>query len=455
MKRSLVDFTTAVNGTLRGADAPFTGVTTDSRACLAGELFVALRGERFDGHEFVAAAAERGIAGAVVERYLDIAVPQILVTNTLVALQMAAAAWRRNFTIPVVGVAGSNGKTTTKEMVAAILGQLGPCLATKGTLNNHIGVPMTLLGLKGEHRSAVIEIGANHPGEVADLTAIAKPSIGIVTNAGAEHLEGFGSLEGAARAEGELFAGLDAAAIAVMNADDPFLQLWTGMSAAATSLRFGERLDSEFRLLLEPAVFGDFGERQLFSMTTPQGEITVNLGLAGRHNVQNALAASAAAYAAGCTPAQIVAGLNSVRPVKGRLEIKRAHSGGCVIDDSYNANPSSLQAGLSVLSQVSGERWLVLGNMGELGAVAIEAHRSAGEEARRAGVTKLFALGDLAAEAAAVFGDGAEVFSDCSLLGERLRDSVTEHVTVLVKGSRVNRLERVIETLVNSAATGV
>jgi len=455
MKRTLADFAEAVDGVLRGRDSAFTNVTSDSRACAAGELFVALRGERFDGHDFVATAAERGVSGAVVERYLDVAIPQILVSDVLNALQAAAAQWRRNFNCPVVGVAGSNGKTTTKEMVAAILSQRGPCLATRGTLNNHIGVPMTLLGLTEQHRSAVIEIGANHPGEVAALTAMASPSIGLVTNAGAEHLEGFGSLEGAALAEGEMFAGLDSGAVAVMNADDHYFSLWTSMNRAGTTLRFGESHGAEFRLLLEPAVFGDAGERQMFSMMTPDGEVAINLGLAGRHNVQNALAAGAAAFAAGCTPAQIVAGLNSVRPVKGRLEVKASRDGGCVIDDSYNANPSSLQAGLAVLAQSQDERWLVLGNMAELGDSARDAHRAAGEDARRAGVTRLFALGDLASDAADVFGSGAEVFSDCEALAARLKGSVVEGVTVLIKGSRVNRLERVVESLVNSAKTGV
>jgi len=455
MKRTLADFAEAVDGVLRGRDSAFTNVTSDSRACAAGELFVALRGERFDGHDFVAAAAARGVSGAVVERYLDVAIPQILVSDVLNALQAAAAQWRRNFNCPVVGVAGSNGKTTTKEMVAAILSQRGLCLATRGTLNNHIGVPMTLLGLTEQHRSAVIEIGANHPGEVAALTAMASPSIGLVTNAGAEHLEGFGSLEGAALAEGEMFAGLDSGAVAVMNADDHYFPLWTSMNRAGTTLRFGESHGAEFRLLLEPAVFGDAGERQMFSMMTPDGEVAINLGLAGRHNVQNALAAGAAAFAAGCTPAQIVAGLNSVRPVKGRLEVKASRDGGCVIDDSYNANPSSLQAGLAVLAQSQDERWLVLGNMAELGDSARDAHRAAGEDARRAGVTRLFALGDLASDAADVFGSGAEVFSDCEALAARLKGSVVEGVTVLIKGSRVNRLERVVESLVNSAKTGV
>jgi UDP-N-acetylmuramoyl-tripeptide--D-alanyl-D-alanine ligase len=455
MKQTLSDFALAMSGALHGEDAAFHGVTSDSRSCGAGELFFALSGERFDGHDYVTAAAERGVAGVVVNRFLDVSVPQILVSDVLIALQTAAAKWRRSFQIPVVGVAGSNGKTTTKEMVAAVLGHLGPCLSTKGTLNNHIGVPMTLLQLTEQHRSAVIEIGANHPGEVAALTAIAAPTIGLVTNAGAEHLEGFGSLEGAARAEGEMFAGLDSGAVAVMNADDDYFPLWTSMNRAGTTLRFGESREAEFRLLLEPAVFGDAGERQMFSMATPGGDIAVNLGLAGRHNIQNALAAGAAAFAAGCTPGQIAAGLNSVRPVKGRLEVKTSRDGGCVIDDSYNANPSSLQAGLTVLAETPSERWLVLGNMAELGASARQAHLAAGEEARRAGVTKLFALGDLAVAAADSFGAGAEVFADCDALVARLNGAVVQGVTVLVKGSRVNRLERVVDSLVNSAKTGV
>lgn len=455
MKRTLNDFAVAMNGALVGDDALFGAVSIDSRSCSKGELFIALSGENFDGHDYVSAAVERGAVGVVVQRLTNVSVPQILVSDTLQALQQAGAAWRQLFAIPVVGVAGSNGKTTTKEMIASVLSALGPCLATKGTLNNHIGVPLTLLSIDSEHATAVIEIGANHPGEVASLVALVQPTVGVVTNAGAEHLEGFGSLAGAAHAEGELYAGMAAAAIAVMNFDDEFLHLWQKMNRADTVIGFGSHPSADCRPVSAIKAQGAAGERQSFTLQTPAGQVLVQLSLAGRHNVQNALAAAAVAHAVGVTPERISAGLAAMRAVKGRLEVKRAAAGGYVIDDSYNANPSSLEAGLQVLAGAAGKRWVVLGNMAELGAAAVEAHRDAGRSAKKAGATRLFAIGDLAAEAAATFGEGSEVFFDCASLVDRVRSHVCADVTVLVKGSRVNRLERVVEALVTELTPGV
>jgi len=447
MKRSLAHFAGAMRGRLQGADAAFGAVSTDSRTLAAGELFVALAGPSFDGHDFVAAAAARGAAGAVVARPLPVAVPQIVVDDTLRALQRAAEAWRRQFAIPVVAVAGSNGKTTTKELIATVLAGRGPCHATRGTLNNHIGVPLTLLALDERHASAVIEIGANHPGEVAELVVLARPTVGIVTNAGAEHLEGFGSLEGVARAEGELYAGLEPGATAIINADDAFAPLWQSMSGAARRLSFGRGPGADFRVAGAVRAEGPAGQTQRFELATPDGEVAVRLGLAGRHNVLNALGAAAAAHAAGADLATIAAGLGRMRPVRGRLEVKAAANGACLIDDSYNANPSSLSAGLDVLGAAPGERWLVLGDMAELGAAAREAHLSAGREARAAGVTRLFAVGALTGDAVAEFGAGAEWFADGAALAARVAPLLRAGVTVLVKGSRLNRLERVVDAL--------
>jgi UDP-N-acetylmuramoyl-tripeptide--D-alanyl-D-alanine ligase len=447
MKRSLADFAAAMHGRLQGADAAFGAVSTDSRTVARGELFVALAGPNFDGHDFVAAAAARGAAAAVVTRPLPVDVPQIVVGDTLQALQRAATAWRLQFSVPVVAVAGSNGKTTTKELIATVLMGRGPCLATRGTLNNHIGVPLTLLGLEPRHATAVIEIGANHPGEVAELVAFARPTVGIVTNAGAEHLEGFGSLEGVARAEGELFAGLGREATAVVNADDAYAALWHSMSGAARRLSFGRSHDADFRVAGAVRTEGPAGALQEFELVTPAGTASVRLGLAGAHNVLNALGAAAAAHAAGADLATIAAGLGRMRPVRGRLEVQAAVNGAVLIDDSYNANPSSLSAGLGVLGATAGERWLVLGDMAELGAATHEAHVSAGREARGAGVSRLFAVGELTGDAVAAFGAGAEWFADASALATRVAPLLHPGVTVLVKGSRLNRLERVVEAL--------
>lgn len=454
MNRSLSHYAAAMRGTLEGDDASFSAVSTDSRTLAAGELFVALSGPNFDGHAFVEAAAARGAAGVVVTRRVDVPIAQIVVDDTLKALQRAAAAWRMQFPIPVVAVAGSNGKTTTKEMLATILAGSGLCLATRGTLNNHIGVPLTLLGLDRQHASAVIEVGANHPGEVAALVPLVQPTVGVVTNAGAEHLEGFGSLDGVARAEGEMFAGLQSGATAIINADDPYASLWREMNAANDVLNFGEAPDADVRLAGAVRTSGVAGSLQEFEIATPAGTVAVALPLAGRHNVQNALAAAAAAYAAGVDPARIAAGLSRASAVKGRLEVKHAAAGATLIDDSYNANPSSLEAGLGVLSAQAGERWLVLGDMAELGDATLDAHRGAARAARAAGVSRLFAVGALTGDAVHEFGAGAEWFESGDALATRVAGLLRADVTILVKGSRVNRLERVVAALVPPRAGG-
>ena len=447
MRRSLGHFAGAMRGQLQGTDASFGAVSTDSRALNRGELFVALAGPRFDGHDFVAAAADRGAAGAVVARLLPVPIPQIVVDDTLRALQRAAEAWRAQFSIPIVAVAGSNGKTTTKEMIATVLAARGACHATRGTLNNHIGVPLTLLGLEARHVAAVVEIGANHPGEVAQLVPLVRPTVGLVTNAGAEHLEGFGTLDGVAYAEGELFAGLEPGATAIVNADDVYAELWQAMNRATRRLRFGFAPDADFRVAGEVRCTGTAGLAQEFELVAPAGRTRVRLELAGRHNVQNALAAAAAAAAIGVDLAQIAAGLARMRPVRGRLELKAAAGGAWLIDDSYNANPSSLSAGLAVLGSRPGERWLVLGDMAELGPATHGAHVAAGRGARAAGVTRMFAVGTETGDAVTEFGVGAEWFPDSAALAARLLPLLTPDVTVLVKGSRLNRLERVVEAL--------
>ena len=449
MKRTLEEFARACGGRLQGADATFTDVVSDSRTLKRGQLFVALQGPNFNGQDFVGAALQAGAAGAVVGAAQPVALPQIVVPDTQAALERAARSWRAHFAGPLVGVAGSNGKTTAKEMTASILAQAGECLATRGNLNNHIGVPLTLMRLTPGHRFAVIEMGANRAGEVAALVALARPSIGLITNAGAEHLEGFGTLEGVARAEGEMVAGLTPAATAVINADDEFVSLWRG-STPARVVTFGVRQRADFTATDVRASVGAHGFRTHFRLSAPQGSAAIELSLGGAHNVANALAAAAAAAAAGATLEHIAAGLASVRAVPGRLQFKQSASGAWLIDDSYNANPSSMRAAIEVLATLSGRKWLVLGDMGELGAFAADAHTDIGEFARAQGIERLYATGPLMQRAVESFGAGARWYGAAAeltaALHEALRGAGSE-VRLLVKGSRSNRLERVVEAL--------
>lgn len=450
MKAMLSQFAAACGGTLIGADGPYDGVSTDTRTLKPGELFVALRGPRFNANEFVAAAQAAHAAAAVCESQQPVAIPQIIVADTQKALVSAARAWRERFAIPVVGVAGSNGKTTVKEMTAAILGAAGTCLSTRGNLNNHIGVPLTLFRLADTDQFAVIEMGANRAGDVAELVEIARPTVGLITNAGAEHLEGFGSLEGVARAEGEMVAGLAADATAVINADDPFADLWRGMTRARVR-SFGVEQAADFTARELRTEIGAQGFVTRFTLHSPLGQVPIVLQLGGRHNVLNALCAAAAATAAGATLANVATGLAAMRAVPGRLQFKATRGGAVVIDDSYNANPSSMRAAIDVLGTMQGRKWVVVGDMAELGDYATESHREVGSYARARGVERLFAVGSLTPLALETFGSGAAWFADTEALARALDAELTSEVVLLVKGSRVNRLERVVDALVQAA----
>ncbi|HEY2403347.1 MAG TPA: UDP-N-acetylmuramoyl-tripeptide--D-alanyl-D-alanine ligase, partial [Steroidobacteraceae bacterium] len=387
-----------------------------------------------------------GAAGALVDTLQSVAIPQIVVADTQAALEKAGHAWRSQFSIPVVGVAGSNGKTTAKEMTAAILGAAGETLATRGNLNNHIGVPLTLFRIEPTHRFAVIEMGANAAGEVAHLVEIGRPTVGLITNAGAEHLEGFGSIEGVARAEGEMVAGLKADATAVINADDEFADLWRN-STPARVVTFGVQKPANFTATDIKTGVGPEGFLTHFNLVSPLGQVAIELHMGGRHNVANALAAAAAATAAGAKLEHVVAGLGAVRAVAGRLQFKKTATGGWLIDDSYNANPSSMKAGIEVLAGLDGRKWLVMGDMAELGDFAESSHAEIGVFAREHGIERLFAIGQLAALAVESFGRGAQWFAEGAALAEALKNAPAD-VRMLIKGSRVNRLERVVDALV-------
>lgn len=447
----LAEIARCTGGELVGEDRPFDSVATDSRTLGAGALFVALVGENFDGHDFVAAAAERGAVAALVARTLPVHIPHIVVPDPLAALSTFAREWRRQFRIPLIGVTGSNGKTTTKELIGSILARVGPTLVTRGNLNNHIGVPLTLLNLTPEHRFAVVEMGANHQGEIAHLMSIAEPTVGIVTNAGAAHLEGFGSLQGVAMGKGEMFRALPSDGVAVINADDAFAPMWRDHRTAERLLTFGCEQQADFMAHKVNAHTHAAGFRTDFDLITPEGACSASLALAGVHNLRNALGAAAAAYAVGASVDDIVQGLAAMKPVGGRLELKPALNGAYLIDDSYNANPSSLKAGLDAMRAFGGTRWLVLGEMKELGANADALHAEVGRYARESGVQRLLGVGECTRFAVEAFGPGAKWFADLDALIAEMRSSLDAEVAVLIKGSRASKLERVAAALAAEA----
>lgn len=432
----------ALGAQYRGADVRFEGISTDTRSLAANNLFFALTGPHFDGHDYVEQAHQAGAAAAVTSRALTTSLPLLQVSDTRRALGQLARHWRMQFTMPVVGVTGSNGKTTVKEMLSAILSQSGPVLATKGNLNNDIGVPLTLARLGQEHHSAVIEMGANHLREIAYLTELAQPTVGLVTNAGPAHLEGFGSLQGVAHGKGELFAGLARSATAVINADDQYAELWRELAQGCRVMSFGLQAPADVSARFETRMDGT-----ALQMRTPLGALELLLPVPGRHNVMNALAASAAALAAGADLAAIKQGLEGLSAVAGRLQRKTREDGGLLLDDTYNANPGSLRAAIDVLRDVPGEAWLVLGDMGELGGDAEQMHADIGRYARAAGVACLYSLGPLAAHAAQAFGAPAQAFQTLDELLAALRDGLHPELTLLVKGSRAAGMERVVQAL--------
>jgi UDP-N-acetylmuramoyl-tripeptide--D-alanyl-D-alanine ligase len=437
----------ALDAPFTGSDAEFLAVTTDTRALQRGDLFVALVGPNFDGHAFLHEAKSKGAAGALVSRPLPTSLPTITVEDTRLGLGRLAAHWRAQFSIPLVAVTGSNGKTTVKNMLASILAETGAGLATQGNLNNDIGMPLTLLRLRHGDRYAVIEMGMNHPGEIDYLTRIARPTVALITNAGEAHLAGLGSVAAVARAKGEIFSGLAQDGIAVINADDPHAGLWRQLAARHHCLTFGMDHPADISAECTLSIRGS-----VIRLKTPQGGIEMRLSLLGKHNVMNALAAASASIAAGVKLDDIKRGLEKLKAMSGRLEVKPGVKGARILDDTYNANPSSLVAGVEVLKEADGERVLVLGDMAELGDAAAEIHRRVGELARRLGVHRMFAVGELCKSAVAGFGDGAQHYPSQQALVEDLLSCIHPGMTVLVKGSRVMRMEKVVEQITADAA---
>jgi len=433
----------------------FSSVSTDTRTLAPGALFVALRGERFDGHDYVRPARDLGAVAALVDHAVEVDLPQVVVADTKRALGVSAAQWRARFALPVIAVAGSNGKTTVTQMIASILGAaLGDKarLATRGNLNNDIGVPLMLWQLGRQHRAAVFELGMNHPGEIAYLAELVRPTVALVNNAQREHQEFMQSVEATAYENGEVIAALPLSedGVAVFPADDPCTPIWRQIAGTRRVVDFA--LESDAVVTATHAVRPD-GAR--LSLATPLGLIDVDLAVSGVHNVRNALAAAACAIGAGIDAASIAAGLRAFRPVAGRGARLQTTEGGALIDDTYNANPDSVRAAIDLLAGMGGERVLVLGDMGEVGLRGPEFHREVGTYARERGLDGLIALGAMSREAAEAFGAGAVHCSDLEALLAALRARLGPSVTVLVKGSRFMRMERVVQALVAAPLEGV
>lgn len=428
-------------------DVAFEGVVTDSRKITPGCLFVALRGERFDAHDFLDQAVTLGAAAVVAERVPEnFTLPSLIVPNTRIALGEMARFWRTQFKLPLIAVTGSNGKTTVKEMIAAILNVAfgEQALAAQGNLNNDIGVPLTLFRLNENHRAAVIELGMNHPGEIAQLAAIALPTVALVNNAQREHQEFMESVEAVAKENGTVFLNLPTDGIAIFPANDEFSDLWRRYAGIRKVITFDL---SPNATISATSTVTEFGSK--LDVKINDAQLSIQLSAAGQHNVLNALAAIAACHAIGCSNEDIVQGLENFRPVSGRLQIKKANNTATIIDDTYNANPDSVRAAIDVLAQAVGKKIAVIGEMGEVGKDGPAFHKEIGHYAKQHGVDALYTLGNLASHSTHSFGQGAQHFEQIEALLENLDNCITSNSTVLIKGSRFMKMERVVTHLIS------
>lgn len=433
-----------LHGQLIGQDCSYTSISLDTRSIKPGALFIAIVGERLDGHNFIEHAKNQGAVAALVDRATVSELPLIQVADTRKALGQLGQLHREKFSIPVIALTGSCGKTTTKEMLRAILSECGPVLASTKSFNNDIGVPLTLLDLTARHRFAVIEMGANHLGEIAYLSHITKPDIALITNIAPAHLEGFGSIEKVAQAKSEIFLGLSSpGGTAVINREDGFEKIWQDRLANHHVIRFGLEASADFSA---KKVRLDSEARVAFTLVTLRGEIPMHLSLSGQHNLFNALAAAAVAQQVGASLEQIKAGLEKMSGVPGRLMILKSKKGTTIIDDTYNANPRSVKAALKLLAHYPGQRIFVMGDMGELGNNADYYHRQIGQLAKELGIEYVYTCGELAALTAQSFGSGKH-YSNQSDLIQALRPLLKNNITILIKGSRVARMEKVVAAL--------
>jgi UDP-N-acetylmuramoyl-tripeptide--D-alanyl-D-alanine ligase len=431
-------------------DLKFTGICRDARTAKPGNLFFAIIGEQFDGNNFVDDAFKNGAVAAIVSRKIDSAIPQLIVEDTIDALGKLSKNWRDRFNLPLIGVTGSNGKTTMKNMIAAILQaarnqDAALTLATEGNLNNNIGVPFTLARLNNNQRYGVVEMGMNNAGEIAYLTAMVRPQVAVISNAAESHLQGLKDLAGVARAKGEIFAGLPKDGVAVLNRDDAYFDYWRDLVSGHSYLTFSLQQQADVTATI-PA--SSSTTHQLITLHTPAGSIDINLPLLGKHNVMNALAATACALAINIDLAAVKAGLEGMHAAPGRLNVHLLENGVRVIDDTYNANPFSTHAAINTLAAFSGKKILVLGDMRELGSNELELHHLTGQRAKAAGIDYLFTLGTLSAEATRGFGEQSQNFSDRNDLIAALKPYLQTGNTLLVKGSRSMKMELVVVKLI-------
>ncbi|HVV69418.1 MAG TPA: UDP-N-acetylmuramoyl-tripeptide--D-alanyl-D-alanine ligase [Gammaproteobacteria bacterium] len=434
-----------IQGRLTGSDVDFNGVSTDTRTLQPGELFIAIKGANFDGHDFIARAEEQKAAALLVQHPVKSQLPYVLVNNTITALGQLATHHRQQFSIPLIGVTGSCGKTTVKAMIASILSHCGEVLFSESSFNNDIGLPLTLMRLNPSHQYAVIEMGTNHFGEIAALTQIARPTVALINNAAAAHLEGLGDVKGVSRAKGEIFQGLTADGVGIINADDTYASYWETLVTPRKMLHFSIAKNAD---IMAKNIQLDANGKAHFTLITPQGETVIKLPLLGRHNVANALAAASAACAVHAPLSAIKAGLEGVIAVKKRLNEYSAYNGARLIDDTYNANPLSFKAAIEILANLPGERILVLGDMRELGNQEQHYHQELGLEARRLGIERVFAFGELSKATTQAFGAQGQHFQDHETLIQTLKTNLNDNTTVLVKGSRSMHMERVVEALI-------
>jgi len=452
IESTLAKATKSMHGELHGDDVSFRGVSTDTRTIASGELFVALNGPNFDGSEFLKIAEDRKAAAAVVVNPVETALPNITVTDTRLALGALAASWRKEMPANIVGITGSNGKTTLKELIASCLSQSAETLATHGNLNNDIGLPLMLLKLSPEHRFAVIEMGANHAGEIEYLTSLAEPSVVAITNAGPAHLEGFGTIEGVARAKGEILQSANRPRAAILNADDAWFDYWSSLVDDLQLISFGLTPSAT----VHASDIKIVNEGTSFRLHLPDDELMVTLPLQGVHNVRNACAAAAVSLALDLTAEQIKSGLELMVPVAGRLHPIDGIGGSQIFDDSYNSNPASAIAAAEFLATQNGTSILVLADMRELGEEAESLHRSVGTAARNAGITRLLATGELSQHTVNAFGEGATWYQTIEEIVEDLSGTLSAGDNVLIKGSRSMHMGRVVRGIqqVSNAAVG-
>lgn len=429
---------------LMGQDAMIHKVETDTRKIEPGDLFVAIPGERVDGHDYLLEAQKKGAVGALISRNVQTTLPTLLVPNTVVALGKWAKAYREQFNCPIAAVTGSSGKTTVKEMIASILSCLGSVLATQGNLNTDVGVPLMLLQLSSLHQAAIFELGARKTGDIQYLMDLVNPNVSLLTNAGVAHLEIFGSKMAIAKAKGEIFSSLRSDGTAIINRDDANANYWqTLIKPSQKVITFAVEHNADIMaksIELEP-MFSNF------DCVFPEKTIKIHLSAPGIHNIQNALAAAATARALGVSIEFIQQGLEKFAPVTGRLQFKTGYKGARIIDDTYNANPASVRAAISVLAKYPGQKIYVAGDMFELGPNAIELHREMGIEAKKSGIDRLFGVGSFTEAMVEGFGDGSSHYLNKTGLIDAIRECMTQETTILVKGSRGMRMEEVVDGL--------